>query len=183
MTCRLRNPVPKEGRKVRHNEVVMPWLVATSENGKQATARSFLLEQGFVVYFPRFRERRFYRGHKQFVESYLFGRYFFVLFVPVWHVIRTTCGVDDVFSNDEQPALLRDDVIAEIRSREDSDGVITIRKGFRQGQRVRVKQGPLAGLIGTFERMTTRDREVAFFSILGQLTRVELAAGSLAIAA
>ena len=161
----------------------MPWLVATSENGKQAVARTFLEDRGFETYVPRFRERRFFRGHKQMVESYLFGRYFFVLFVPVWYLIRTTCGVDAVFVQDDRPALLHDAVIGEIKAREDRDGVITIRRGFRQGQRVRVKQGPLSGLIGTFDRMTTRDREVAFVSILGQLTRVEFAAGSLAIAA
>jgi len=161
----------------------MPWLVATSENGKQAVARTFLEDRGFETYFPRFRERRFFRGHKQMVERDLFGRYFFVLFVPVWYLIRTTCGVDAVFVQDDRPALLHDAVIGEIKAREDRDGVITIRRGFRQGQRVRVKQGPLSGLIGTFDRMTTRDREVAFVSILGQLTRVEFAAGSLAIAA
>jgi transcriptional antiterminator RfaH len=163
--------------------VVLPWLVATSENGKQATARNFLEGQGFEVYFPRFRERRFYRGHKQFVESYLFGRYFFVLFVPIWYLVRSTFGVDAVFVQDDRPALLHDGVIEEIKAREDRDGVITIRKGFRRGQRVRIKHGPLAGMIGTFDRMTTRDREVAFVSMLGQLTRIELAAGSLAIAA
>lgn len=161
----------------------MPWLVATSENGRQAVARTFLQEQGFDVYFPRFRERRFYRGHKQFVESYLFGRYFFVLFIPCWYLIRSTIGVDAVFTQDDRPALLHDAVVDEIKSREDRDGVITIRKGFRRGQRVRVKQGPLAGMLGTFDRMTSRDREVAFISMLGQLTRIEFAAGSLAIAA
>jgi|SRR5215469_12562237 len=161
----------------------MAWLVATSENGKQATARSFLEGDGFQVYFPRLRERRFYRGHKQFVESYLFGRYFFVLFVPIWYRIRFTIGVDSLFMHDERPALIRDDVIDEIRAREDRDGIITIRKGFRHGQRVRVKSGPLAGILGTFERMGARDREVALVSILGQLTQVEFAAGSLAAAA
>jgi transcriptional antiterminator RfaH len=161
----------------------MPWLVATAENGKQTTARTFLDGQGFNSYFPRLRERRFYRGRKQMVESYLFGRYFFVLFIPRWYLIRSTVGVDAVFTDEDRPALLRDEVIEEIRSREDSDGVITIRKGFRPGQRVRVKHGPLAGLIGTFERMTTRDREVAFVSMLGHMTRVEFAAGSLAAAA
>jgi transcriptional antiterminator RfaH len=161
----------------------MSWLVATSENGKQAVARSFLQDQGFQVYFPRLRERRFFRGHKQFVESYLFGRYFFVLLVPVWYRIRLTIGVDSLFMQDEQPALIRDDVIDEIRAREDRDGVITIRKGFRHGQKVRVKSGPLAGLIASFERMGARDREVALVSILGQLTQVEFAAGSLAAAA
>ena len=161
----------------------MSWLVATSENGKQAVARSFLQDRGFEVYFPRFRERRFFRGHKQFVESYLFGRYFFVLFVPLWYQIRFTFGVDSVFMHEEAPALVRDDVIDEIKAREDRDGVITIRKGFRHGQRVRVKSGPLAGIIGAFERMGARDREVALLSILGQLTQVEFAAGSLAVAA
>ena len=161
----------------------MSWLVATSENGKQAVARNFLEDRGFVVYFPRFRERRFFRGHKQLVESYLFGRYFFILFVPFWYLVRTTCGVDALFTHDDQPALIQDSVIDEIRAREDHDGVITIRKGFRQGQRVRIKHGPLVGVIGMFDRMTARDREVAFVSILGQLTRVEFAAGSLAVAA
>jgi transcriptional antiterminator RfaH len=161
----------------------MSWLVATSENGKQSVARNFLADRGFQSYFPRFRERRFFRGQKRFVESYLFGRYFFVLFVPHWYLVRSTCGVDAVFTCDEKPALIHDAIVGEIRAREDGDGVITIRRGFRQGQKVRVKHGPLAGLLGMFDRMTTRDREVAFVSMLGQLTRVEFAAGSLAIAA
>jgi len=158
------------------------WLVATAEHGKQSFARGHLSAAGFVCYFPLFRERRIIRGCKRFVVSYLFGRYFFVLFCPNWYAIGSTLGVDDLFMTDEKPALVRDAIIDEIKSRENPDGVITLRRGFRAGQRVTPKSGPLKGLIGTFHGLTSSEREVAFFSMLGQLTRVEFAAGCLALA-
>ena len=160
----------------------MPWLVAVSENGRQRLAREFLQAQGFDCYFPLFREKRMARGHRVYVTSYLFGRYFFVSMVPAWHRVSTSFGVDDVFTHDERPALVEDYVVDEIKAREDRDGVITLFRGFKRGQRVTPKHGPLKGLIGTFERLTSSEREVAFFKLLGQLTRVEFAAGSLAVA-
>jgi transcription antitermination factor NusG len=158
------------------------WLVATAEHGKQAFARNHLKAGGFDCYFPLFRERRIVRGTKRFVVSYLFGRYFFVLFCPTWRGVMTTLGVDELFMHDEAPALVREAVIDEIRSRENPDGVITLRRGFRAGQRVTPKSGPLKGLIGTFHGLTSSEREVAFFSMLGQMTRVEFASGCLALA-
>jgi Transcription termination factor nusG len=84
------------------------WLVATAENGRQRLARASCEERGFVCYFPLLRERKLVRGRKRSVTSYLFGRYFFVVFHPQWIELRTTRGVDDVFRYDEHPALVRD---------------------------------------------------------------------------
>jgi transcriptional antiterminator RfaH len=158
------------------------WLVAMTENGRQRLARASCSENGFNTYFPLFRERRMVRGRKALILSYLFGRYFFVEFAPEWYRLKATLGVDDVLSREERPVLLREAIVDEIRSREDSDGVITLRRGFKRGQRVQVKAGPLKGLVGEFERLGNSDREVVFLSMLGQMTRVEFAAGSLAAA-
>ena len=156
------------------------WLVATAENGRQRLAQASCAENGFDTYFPLLRERRMFRGKKQFVTGYLFGRYFFVSFLPQWFALRSTRGIGDIFMRDEQPALVHDEIINEIKAREDRDGVITIRRGFKKGQHVQVKSGVFKGLLGSFESLTTGDREAVFLSMLGRIVRVELAAGSLA---
>lgn len=161
----------------------MTWLVATSLVGRQSEALENLEAQGFVAYRPLYREKFFVRGAKRWRTASLFGRYFFVFLNAHWSAIRYTRGVDTILTANEHPLGVADVEIDELRAREDYRGLITIIKGFQPGQRVRVKRGILAGALGTFVTLVGQDREVALFELLGQLTKVELAAGSLAAVA
>lgn len=161
----------------------MTWLVATSLVGRQPEALDNLKDQGFEVYRPLYREKYFARGAKRWRTASLFGRYFFVFLQTNWPDIRYTRGIDNILTANEHPLGVADHEIDALRAREDYRGLITIIKGFQPGQRVRVKRGILVGALGTFVTLVGQDREVALFELLGQLTKVELAAGSLAAVA
>jgi transcription antitermination factor NusG len=161
----------------------LTWLVATSEIGRQTLALDNLTNQGFVSYRPLYREKFFVRGRKCWRTASLFGRYFFVFASQHWPAIRYTRGVDSLLAVEERPLGVADQEVEAIRAREGRDGLIHIIKGFQPGQRVRVKRGILIGALGTFVTLIGQDREVALFELLGQLTRVELAAGTLAAVA
>jgi transcription antitermination factor NusG len=151
--------------------------------GRQSEAIKNLDAQGFTAYRPLYREKYFSRGVKRWRTESLFGRYFFVRLDAQWPAVRHTRGIHSILANNELPLAVADHEIETLRAREDYRGLITIIKGFQPGQRVRVKRGILVGALGTFVSLVGQDREVALFELLGQLTRVELAAGSLAAVA
>ena len=161
----------------------MTWLVATSLVGRQSEALNNLDAQGFATYRPLYREKYFVRGRKRWRTASLFGRYLFVRQTPEWPAVRHTRGIDSILAAEERPLGVPDPEIDAIRAREDHNGIIHIIKGFQPGQRVRVRRGIMAGALGTFVSLVGQDREVALFELLGQLTKVELAAGSLAAVA
>jgi len=73
------------------------------------------------------------------------------------------------------PAV-RDDVIAEIRSRE-RNGLVELPKlhGLKPGMRVRVISGPLSEQIGMLAALRPHERVLVLLQLLGGQQRVELA--------
>lgn len=72
---------------------------------------------------------------------------------------------------DAEPVTMKDREIKKWKAREQG-GFICL-EGYKRGQKVRAKAGPLANQIGEFIELVGEDREFASFYILGQETRVE----------
>ena len=90
---------------------------------------------------------------------------------------------------DQRPALLGDDVIAELRQRERGDGLIpgptAKRRLYRPGAVIRVRQGALSGLQGKINSMLdggSGDRLRVLFDLLGRQTPVEMSETEIALA-
>jgi transcription antitermination factor NusG len=160
------------------------WLVAVSEYARQPQAIQALAELDFLTYNPQFKARMIRAGRKIVTLRSLFGRYFFVRMCDRWRSVIHVRGVYDVMmqSEEETPLLVRDDAIAEIKSRE-IGGLVLVENccHFRQGQLVTPKTVDhfLYGKDGKFLKTAQRDREVALFDILGHETKVEFEPGIL----
>ena len=95
-------------------------------------------------------------------------------------------GIRCLVRSGEEPALLADDVVNELRSRE-RGGFITLPpplppgSPFRPGDRVRVKTGPMSGLSGLVSTMKAHERVSILLEMLGSMRPIEMAAVDVAL--
>ena len=78
----------------------------------------------------------------------------------------------------EGPRPVEDQIVSAIRARADSTGRVRLGMGLRKGARVRILDGPLAGLVGVLERPagTAVERVSVLLAVFQRPTRVELSA-------
>ena len=92
--------------------------------------------------------------------------------------IRWTPGVRKLLGDSEGPSPIEDRVVDAIRMRADRTGRVRLGLGLRKGDRVRILDGPLSGLVGILERpaLTAIERVCVLLAVFQRPTRVELPA-------
>ena len=81
--------------------------------------------------------------------------------------VRFTRGVNDVVGLGESATPVDDSIIALIRSRLDSDGIVRLRPPTA-GMSVEVVSGPMQSLVGVFEReLPEQDRVIILLATMG----------------
>jgi len=154
----------------------MYWACAQVEPRRERLASYCLGLAGYEIYQPLLREQRRSHGRKITVTPPLFPGYLFVWVVSGWWNARWSPGVVRLIMDGLVPAVVRDDVIAEIRSRE-RNGLVELPKvhGLKPGMRVQVISGPLSEQIGMLAALRPRERVLVLLQLLGSQQRVELA--------
>jgi transcription elongation factor/antiterminator RfaH len=155
------------------------WYVVQSQPRKETLVRDRLEEMGREVFLPMLRERR--QGRRRTTTGPLFPGYLFARLSETHGdlpVVRWTHGVRRVLGDGERPTPVGDGVIELIRSRTGSSGSWKTDARLRRGDRVRILQGPLAGLIGVLERpaASAEERVTVLLSLFQRWTRVEIQA-------
>jgi transcriptional antiterminator RfaH len=162
----------------------MSFWVAMLDRRRESLALNYLQEiANYEVYLPRVRDGR--NGHHRVVP--LFPSYLFVRESPRgWWQVRWSPGMMKVIMTGDAPALLSDQIVNELKSREDRTGLIRLPKRkslnggtaqFAPGDQVRIKSGPMSGFVGLVEGMRGPARVELLLQMLG---RVELAASAVA---
>lgn len=134
-----------------------------------------LRRQGFEAYLPVYLKRRSHAGKVDMVAAPLFPRYLFVavdLESQRWRSIHSTFGVTQLVCHGDKPAPLADQIIAELQSREDDQGLIRLGSAFRPGEKVRVVGGAFADHFGMFDSMGDGERVAVLLDLLGRKVRV-----------
>lgn len=153
------------------------WFVVQTRPNSERRAVANLKRQGFEVYFPVYSKRRSHAGKVDMVAAPLFPRYLFVaidLESQRWRSISSTFGVAQLVRHGDRPAPLADEIIAELRDREDERGLIQVGGAFRLGERVRVVGGAFADHFGMFESMGDGERVAVLLDILGRKVRATM---------
>jgi len=153
-----------------------PWYVVFTKPQKELQVASLLEEKQLEVFLPEVYQK--YRGKMNLRP--LFPRYLFVqldLEQVELGVVNFTPGVIKVVSNEDTPLPLRNEVIEAIREEvqrlNESGGLPTDQ--FREGERVRLRSGPLAGMEAVFlKHLPPRDRAIVLLEFLGQENQVEI---------
>jgi len=146
-----------------------------------------LMRQGYSIYLPRYIKRRRHARRIETVPMPLFPRYLFVAIdrtMQRWSSIRSTIGVTHLVSNGEDPAWVPDNVIAQLRGREDERGFVQLdlRPRFASGDKIRVVNGIFDTCLGLFEGMADRERVAILLDLLGRKVRVILDGDAVAAA-
>lgn len=152
------------------------WFVVQTRPNSESKATAHLARQGFEVYLPRYLKRRSHARKVDMVSAPLFPRYLFVAFDPYvhgWRSIRSTLGVTQLVCHGDRPVAVADDIVSDLRSREDDKGMVWLdRKTFTPGEKIRVVSGAFCDHLGIFEGMSDRERVMVLLDLLGRKVRV-----------
>jgi len=160
------------------------WYAVFCKPRAEVVAERNLTNQGYDVYLPRLSVRRRLAGGWVDRAEPLFPRYIFVRprdarqsLAPV----RSTLGVSDLVRVGGQPALLAQSVITQLRSCEGTEGLRPGLDAFKRGERVKVIDGPFAGLEAVFDMELGRHRALVLLDFLGKTNRLRVERDWLAI--
>lgn len=158
------------------------WYVLQCKPREEQRALEHLGNQGFTAFAPTCLVRRRRQGGARTVSEPLFPGYTFVrlsLTHGAWHVLRSTRGVRQLVRFGTHVPRLPDAVIERLRS---VDGLAlgAHRAPFQPGDRVRVLEGPFAGLEGVLQQADGEVRACVLLECMHRLVRVTVAAESLA---
>lgn len=153
------------------------WYVVQSHPRKESLVRGRIADLGREVFLPTVAER--HRGKRRSAIGPLFPGYLFARLSRMegdLARVRWTHGVRKVLGDGEGPQPVDDALVETIRARADRTGRVRLGIGLRRGDRVRILDGPLAGLVGILERpaSTPVERVCVLLDVFQRTTRVEL---------
>jgi transcriptional antiterminator RfaH len=155
------------------------WYAVQTHARAEDKAAHHLLRQGYAVFLPKHLKRRRHARRVDWMPAPLFPRYLFVAVDPEsmsWWSIRSTVGVRALVSFGSRPAAVPQEIITEIKARQDNKGLVktSAAHGFKPGERVRIVDGPLSDVEGLFECLSDEDRVTILLEIMGRAVRVRV---------
>jgi len=165
----------------------MSWHVVQTQPKNERKALWHLQRQGFTVYLPCYLKRWRHARKSELRAVPLFPCYIFVaidIAQTGWRAISSTIGVSSLVCAGERPAIVPNEVIEDIKAREDASGHISLEtaKAFSQGDSLAVVEGGLAGAHGIFECFDDQNRIVLLLELLGRPMHVRMNANEVAAA-
>jgi len=154
------------------------WYLIYTKPRSEQKAVTHLDEQGFKTYLPRCRIQKMRKSRRIAVTEALFPNYLFIRLddkLDNWAPIRSTPGVSKLVRFGQMPARVPDIFIDSLKANDDENGLQEIASpSFKHGDKVRLLDGPMAGLEAIYQTAKGSDRAMIMLSVLGNLTRVEL---------
>ncbi len=151
------------------------WYVVRTKPRRESYAQDQLGRRGVETFLPRILERP--RLGPEPVIGALFPSYLFARIDLVHQYTRViwTPGVRHFVAFGATPTPVDQEVIDFILGRCGSDGIVRVQHTLRGGDLVRVKHGPLAGLVGVVEGQVSGDCRVrVLMELLKRRTRVSV---------
>ena len=147
------------------------------KNLEQRIESMGMQDQIFQVIVPTEEEVEIRDGHRRTTRRRVFPGYLLVDMIlndDSWYVVRNTPGVTGFVGSGTKPTPLRQEEVDKILKRMESEAP-RVRVTFREGQRVRIIEGPFADFIGTVDELDAdRGKVRVLVSFFGRETPVEL---------
>jgi len=157
------------------------WFTVRTKPRQELYAKEQFTRQGFEVYFPQTFVLVSHARKKGWVKRPFFPGYTFLHLAPDeqrWSTIASTYGAIGAVSFGGQYPSIPNEVINSLRAHENEQGVILCesRPGapFRPEQRVRIVDGSLKGLEGTFMLMSGKERVQVMLDLLSRSVNVHM---------
>ncbi len=165
-----------EGPKGAAIEMERRWYVVEVKQHQEGLVQATLAERGYATYVPRIRQWPRPPVGSPIVPlfpGYVFAR----LRMPEdYYPVSWSIGVKRLLAFGDELAVLPDEAVEFLRSREDEHGLIQIQQPSACGKAtVRIVRGTFKGFEAVVERrLSARDRVVVLIDFLQRQTRVEL---------
>ncbi|MCO5182853.1 MAG: transcription termination/antitermination protein NusG [Anaerolineae bacterium] len=131
----------------------------------------------FDVIVPTEEEIEIKDGKRRTVERRVFPGYILVQLImseESWSVVRNTPGVTGFVGIGNEPTPLRPDEVSKILNRME-EGAPKVKFDFRIGEKVRIRTGPFADIVGSVQSIDgDRAKVRVMVSFFGRETPVEL---------
>ena len=174
----MRDTMTAEGRK--------DWFVVHTYSGYEERVRKNLEQriksmdsEGDIteVVIPTEDEVEVKNGQRRTVTKKILPGYILVqmkLNDLSWNIVRNTPGVTGFVASGNKPVPLEEDEVKKIMKQMEAEAP-RVKVGFRQGQSVRVIDGPFIDFIGTVDEIDSDKGKVkVLLSLFGRETPVEL---------
>ena len=156
------------------------WFAVVSKPRQEKTAFENLQRQGFECFLPMAENPYQRRSKKQktIVEP-LFPRYLFLRAIASHQnlaPVRSTKGVLNMVRFGTELAVVPDSVIHAIKtSMEEDTGLVKIKPvPIKAGDKVRIFDGPMAGINGVVQETNCNNRALILMELLGRPTKVKV---------
>jgi len=153
------------------------WYVVHTRPQAEMRAIENLERQGYRTFCPRVRRTIRHARKTSTVMNPIFRNYLFVcldISFDRWRRINSTRGVVSLIMQGDRPKPVPRGVIEAILQYVNADGTVSTARLFGIGQRVRIESGPLAEVIGRFERCEPDGRVCVLVELLGRVVSVVL---------
>ena len=153
------------------------WFVIHTHPKQETRAERNLQAWNIETFCPKLkqRQRHPFTDEPIYVIKPLFPLYIFARFnagVSLYKMSLTR-GVNSVVSFGDSPTPVTDDIIAAIRERVMSDGLIHPGKSLRIGDKIEIDNGPLNSIVGVLEQeLNDSERVMVLLSAINYQCRV-----------
>jgi|SRR5579862_4147127 transcription antitermination factor NusG len=156
-------------------ESTFKWYAVHTRHQHEKMVATTLLGKGFDVFLPTYGAIHRWSDRKKLVTLPLFPGYlFFANEIDRWVQIVSTPGVNGIIKMGNVPAEIPHEEILAIRRMVESTLRVEPHPFLSDGDLVKIKAGPLAGLEGIVSRKKDALRLVLSIQILGQSAAVEI---------
>lgn len=179
-------PAPAEGVPTEGIQDNRLWYVVHCYSGYENKVKRNLeqristMDMGgriFQVVVPTEEEIEVREGKRRTYQRRVFPGYILVEMIMTdesWYVVRNTPGVTGFVGMGNRPTPLREEEVQRIIKRMEAEAP-KVKVTFKQGQKVRIVQGPFADFIGTVDDINMEKGKVrVMVSFFGRETPVEL---------
>jgi transcriptional antiterminator NusG len=175
-----------EGEQEPQRPEGVAWYVVHSYSGYENKVQKNLehriesmgmQDQIFQVVVPTEEEVELRDGQRRTTERRVFPGYILVEMVmndDTWYVVRNTPGVTDFVRSGTKPIPLRQEEVDKILKRMEAEAP-KIKVSFKEGQKVRIVDGPFEDFMGTVDAIDAdRARVRVLVNMFGRETPVEV---------
>jgi transcriptional antiterminator RfaH len=153
------------------------WYVIHTKPRREKEARENLERQGYEIYLPQIRIRKFIRRKWQYVIEPLFPRYLFAhldLEETNTAPIRSTKGVNQLVKFGDRAVPVPNEFIAYLQRTADTETGLHqfVDATIKPGEKIAIVSGALQGMEGVFEQESGEDRVMVLVEVLGRLSRI-----------
>ena len=154
------------------------WYLIHTKPKQESIAKENLERQDYSVYLPMAVVRRRRRGKSVRVVEAMFPRYLFIHLsdqTDNWGPIRSTIGVTGLVRFGMIPAKVSESLVAAIKRRENDEGIHELQADvFKEGQQVRIAEGPFEGCEAMFKVNTGQERAILLLKIAENMVKIQI---------